>query len=87
MAFCFVSAGYRIFVIEWLSSQMGMCFSLYVCLCSSYNGTGVFSCTFVLTVPIALCFSPPGLRRFLLRGEHGGEHRVCVRERDTVPAV
>lgn len=33
-----------------------MFFSLYVCLCSSYNSIGVFSCMFVLTVPIDLCF-------------------------------
>lgn len=50
-------------------------------------GRHIIVLMFVLAVPIALCFSPPGLRRFLLRGELGGEHRVCVRERDAVPAV
>ena len=31
--------------------------------------------------------SPPGPGRLLFRGEHGGQRRVCVGERDAVPAL
>lgn len=35
----------------------------------------------------SLSLSPPGPGWLLLRGKHGGQHRVRVRERDPVPAL
>jgi len=34
-----------------------------------------------------LFLTPPGSGRLLLRGQHGGKHRVCVGEREPVSAL